>query len=81
MTTYSTQLEAEVAAEVESAKMLASGDVIEFDGQNCEYTLEGGAVCEGWNGNDRRCECGNRRVGWSFSEFPKGVFSHYAEAY
>lgn len=81
MSSYTTQALAEAAAIEESAKMLVSGDVIEFDGQNCEYTLEGGAVCEGWDGNDRRCECGNRRVGWSFTECPKGVFSYYAEAY
>lgn len=30
----------------------------EFDGQNCD------GPCDGWDGEDRRCECGNRRVSW-----------------
>lgn len=31
----------------------------EFDGNdNCD------ASCRGWNGEDRRCDCGNRRVYW-----------------
>jgi hypothetical protein len=34
---------------------------IDFSGQNCEDE------CSGWNPRDRRCECGNRRVGWSDS--------------
>jgi hypothetical protein len=30
-----------------------------FSGQNCEDE------CAGWNPQDRRCECGNRRVSWN----------------
>ncbi len=32
---------------------------ISFSGQNCEDE------CAGWNPQDRRCECGNRRVSWN----------------
>lgn len=49
---------------------------IGFDGQNCEDE------CAGWNPADRRCECGNRRVGWTegwSSDFRN--MSIYAEAY
>jgi hypothetical protein len=42
-----------------------AGNYIDFNGQNCE------GPCEGWNGVDRRCACGNRRVcwvmGWGYS--------------
>lgn len=32
---------------------------IEIDDANCED-------CSGWDGLERRCDCGNRRVYWSF---------------
>jgi hypothetical protein len=32
-----------------------------FDQDNCED-------CKGWDGLDYRCECGNRRVYWSYIE-------------
>lgn len=44
---------------------------IEFDGQNCDD-------CDGWDGEDRRCNCGNRRVDWVLSDDKTYV---YAEAY
>ena len=47
-----------------------------FEGQNCE------GPCLGWNGIDRRCQCGNRRVSWTQAEghtFERP--SIYAEAY
>lgn len=51
-------------------------DYINFSGQNCEDP------CAGWNPNDYRCQCGNRRVtwteGWS-SDFRN--MTVYAEAY
>lgn len=37
----------------------AQKEPIEFSGQNCE------GPCSGWDGESRRCECGNRRVSWS----------------
>ena len=35
-----------------------TGILTDFGGQNCERP------CNGWNGVDNRCECGNRRVFW-----------------
>lgn len=49
---------------------------IGFSGQNCEDE------CEGWNPQDRRCQCGNRRVSWTdgySSDFRS--MDIYAEAY
>lgn len=32
----------------------------DFDGNDdCDES------CRGWNGEDRRCDCGNRRVDWA----------------
>lgn len=76
---YSTHYEAQAAADAESASLLKNDDYIDFDGQNCEDASDD--VCIGWDGNDRRCSCGNRRVGWTINEYPKGVWSYYAEAY
>jgi hypothetical protein len=45
----------EVAAKTKEMEEL--GDVIDFVGMNCDD-------CPGWNGVDRRCACGNRRVYW-----------------
>jgi|14BtaG_2_1085337.scaffolds.fasta_scaffold03149_10 hypothetical protein len=38
---------------------------ISFSGQNCEYT-DDGEFCSGWDGESRRCSCGNRRVAWDW---------------
>jgi hypothetical protein len=48
---------------------------IGFSGQNCEDE------CAGWNPQDRRCECGNRRVSWTneYSDFRN--MEIYAEAW
>lgn len=43
-------------------KHKVDGPWFEFDGQNCEEP------CQGWDGYDRRCECGNRRVTWVLSD-------------
>ena len=49
------------AFEKELARRLAeleeTGDLISFDGQNCDD-------CDGWDGFSNRCACGNRRVSW-----------------
>jgi len=34
-----------------------------FDGHNCEDWDEN-EPCLGWDGESRRCNCGNRRVDW-----------------
>lgn len=54
------------------AEKLKSAEWFEFEGQNCELP------CEGWDGIDRRCQCGNRRVTWSLSYNKDYV---YAEAW
>ena len=38
-------------------------DFIDFSGQNCEDE------CAGWNPQDRRCQCGNRRVSWNDGDY------------
>lgn len=40
-------------------KELGNDAYTEFSGQNCDS-------CLGWDGVSPRCECGNRRVSWSF---------------
>lgn len=50
-----------------------SDTLIEFNGQNCDD-------CAGWDGESRRCDCGNRRVSWESG----GTFLEpyvYGEAY
>ena len=55
---------------------------IEFDGMNCNYYLEDGQVaCEGWDGEDHRCMCGNRRVSWEIEKNSDGTFYAVARAY
>lgn len=47
-----------------------------FEGQNCD------GPCDGWNGVDQRCQCGNRRVSWTQGD--GHTFEHpsvYGEAY
>ena len=83
MVTYTTREEAEAAAQAKSAEMNETLETVDFDGQNCNDYLDEAYQdeCDGWDGNDRRCNCGNRRVSWAFSEYPKGVWTFYAEAY
>ncbi len=54
----------EIAAGEEISKqkaiLLGNDCHINFDGQNCDEP------CAGWDGNSRRCQCGNRRVCWSY---------------
>lgn len=52
--------------------ILKTQDWFEFDGQNCEEP------CLGWDGHERRCECGNRRVSWVLTD--DGTYV-YAEAW
>lgn len=61
----------EIARRIQLIK--ESGALIEFNGQNCDE-------CEGWDGESRRCSCGNRRVSWESD----GTFLNprvYGEAY
>jgi len=55
---------------------------IEFDGMNCNHYKEEDEVeCGGWDGEDRRCECGNRRVSWDIQKNSDGSFAAWARAY
>ena len=56
------------------AAAIASGWVDTFEGDNCdEVRDEMGAVCYGWDGVSRRCDCGNRRVNWDKGGYWAGV--------
>lgn len=44
------------------AELKESGELVRFDGWNCDDFAVSG--CGGWDGYSRRCQCGNRRVGW-----------------
>jgi len=55
---------------------------IEFDGMNCnDYLEEGQTECDGWDGEERRCDCGNRRVSWDIEKNSNGTFYAVARAY
>jgi hypothetical protein len=55
---------------------------IEFCGFNCnDYIDEGQADCLGWDGEERRCDCGNRRVSWDIEKNKNGTFYAVARAY
>ena len=58
---YKTQEEAEAAA----IAYVNENGPIDFDGMNCnEYLDDDQIECGGWDGESRRCDCGNRRVYW-----------------
>lgn len=74
---YATEDEA-----IAAAKVTADTDgYIEFDGHNCADTWAAGEDCLGWDGDSRRCMCGNRRVGWITNRDEAGRWTAYAEAY
>lgn len=52
---------------------------VEFQGQNCDDWDDVG--CGGWDGESRRCECGNRRVFWQTEEQEPGKWVAYGEAW
>lgn len=71
----------ETAQEAITAAQNAIGelDLIEFEGQNCnDYNDE--ANCEGWDGFDNRCSCGNRRVYWTTYTDAEGYHHAYGAA-
>ena len=60
----------EEEALAEAKRQAAEGLLIEFDGQNCNDYLDDEAdECDGWDGVDNRCECGNRRVYWEVENY------------
>lgn len=63
-------------------KLIGEDGWVEFDGMNCnDYLDDDEEECMGWDGEDRRCDCGNRRVSWSIQTESDGSFTAYAEAY
>ena len=56
-----------------------AGGVDEFEGMNCND--DDGTFCSGWDGVDRRCDCGNRRVSWETGQYDNGKFYAYGVAY
>ena len=75
---YATETEAETAAR----QYAASEGFVPFDGMNCnDYKDDSEPECLGWDGEDRRCCCGNRRVYWEVSKNSAGRFSVQATAY
>jgi hypothetical protein len=48
-----------IAFDKEVERLQKLGGYHSFAGQNCE------GDCEGWDGSDRRCACGGRRVSWA----------------
>jgi hypothetical protein len=54
--------------------------VDEFEGMNCNDYDEG-TFCSGWDGESRRCDCGNRRVSWETGQYDNGKFYAYGVAY
>jgi hypothetical protein len=75
MKTYKTEDEA-IAAAKESVDGFT-----DFDGMNCDDWLPDGEFCAGWDGESRRCDCGNRRVYWAIYRSDDGGFYAVAEAY
>lgn len=59
------------------AKAKADGWQDEFEGQNCNDYGD----CDGWDGESRRCDCGNRRVYWATLEISDGKWQCWAEAW
>ena len=75
---YKTEAEAEAAARQYAAE---NGPIL-FEGMNCnDYKDEDEVECDGWDGDDRRCNCGNRRVSWIFEKDSNGLFYALACAY
>lgn len=70
------------AAEAAAKQYALDNGPIEFDGMNCNDYLEDGLPeCDGWDGEDRRCNCGNRRVAWDIEKNPNGTFCAIARAW
>ena len=66
---YKTEDEAREAA----VSMAKEEGLVDFYGKNCDD-------CGGWDGESKRCDCGNRRVIWEVDETKEGFYA-YAQAY
>lgn len=59
-----------------------AGGYIDFSGKNCgDYEDENWTGCAGWDGEERRCQCGNRRVNWECDGDENDPASYYAQAW
>jgi hypothetical protein len=74
MKLYKTQQEA-----IDNAPKDHDFFVQNFDGKNCYDITDN--ECAGWNTEDRRCDCGNRRVEWETEQDGHGMWYAYASAY
>lgn len=75
---YKTEEEALVAG----GKYARENGPIEFDGMNCnDYLEDEQEECDGWDGESRRCNCGNRRVSLEIGKNSDGSFYVMACAY
>lgn len=61
--------------EYDAINQYSDQDYIDFAGQTCE------GDCAGWDMQSRRCECGNRRVGWVTEQYDDGSWAAHAEAW
>lgn len=69
----------EVYKRLVAEKLAANSDrMFDFEGHNCADSWDEGLECSGWDGESRRCSCGNRRVSWVLSDDNTYV---YAEAH
>lgn len=66
----------------EALEAMKGVEVDEFEGMNCnDYLDEDQDECTGWDGESRRCDCGNRRVDWLAEQTTSGKWYAYAYAY
>lgn len=66
----------------EAIKAGIEDGVDDFEGMNCnDYLEDGDDECGGWDGESRRCYCGNRRVSWETGQYDNGKFYAYGVAY
>jgi hypothetical protein len=68
--------------EQEAIDYVEENGVDRFDGMNCnDYLGFGDEECAGWDGETRRCYCGNRRVELLTSQDSDGKWTAYGRAY
>ena len=75
------ECDTEAQAELLLKHYVESEGYFDFDGNNCADAWDEGEDCLGWDGESRRCFCGNRRVSWIMSKPSEGKWRYYAEAY
>lgn len=64
---------------IANGNVQAAAYLVEFEGQNCDDWDDVG--CAGWDGESRRCDCGNRRVYWVTEQEASGKWVAYGEAW